>query len=354
MLSRRNLLCATAMAPLLTACATDLGRFGDVPLAALAAQRGVPAASYVVLKAGRAGAQERVSCCPVPDELGADSVFQAASLTKPVVAFATLQLSKGGQLDLNAPVSRYLPGGYAHRQNPFARSAAPRFDHVPPATLSRIPVACLLNHSSGLPNWTDGPLSPAFEPGQRWGYSGEGYVLLQAVLSAVAGQSFDALMDSLVFGPLHMRDSRMRMTNDIRNRVVDGHSWLSGKVRFDMLEANAAASLHTTAADYARLMAALVSDESLLSLSLTNRVLVDAGLGLFWGSGWGIEQADGGPYLWQWGNNPGFRAFAMVSTTSGDGFVMLTNSEKGMALAAPLARMAVPADHGVFRFPMLG
>ena len=80
----------------------------------------------------------------------------------------------------------------------------------------------------------------------------------------------------------------------------------------------------------------------------------DEKLGLSWGNGWGIEAAAGGPYLWQWGNNPGFRAFAMVSVVSGNGFVLLTNSERGMPLAVPLARATVPADHGVFRFHMLG
>lgn len=350
MLSRRDLLCAT-MAPLLTACATDLGRFSDISVADLARQRGVPAASYVFLKAGMAGTAEHVSCCASD---GADAVFQAASLTKPVVAFAALQLVESGRLDLSAPVSRYLPDGYAHRQNPFSSSAEARFDHVPSATLSRVPVSSLLNHSSGFPNWTTGPLEPMSEPGQCWRYSGEGYVLLQAVLAAAGGQAFEALMNNTVFGPLHMTDSRMRLTQDIRPRVVNGHSWPSGRTRFDLLEPNAAASLYTTATDYARLMVALVSNDRLLARTLASPISVDSGLGLSWGAGWGIEQAAGGPYLWQWGNNPGFRAFAMVSATSRDGFVVLTNSDKGMALAAPLARAAVPGEHGVFRFSMLG
>ena len=72
-----------------------------------------------------------------------------------------------------------------------------------------------------------------------------------------------------------------------------------------------------------------------------------------WGYGWGIETAAGGPYLWHWGNNPGFRACAMASVSSGNGYVLFTNSERGMPLAAPLARATVPADHGVFRFHML-
>lgn len=165
-----------------------------------------------------------VSGCSSAPTVHADAVFQAASLTKPVIAFVALKLVKEGKLDLSAPVSRYLPDGYAHRQNPFGGASATNVELVPASTLARIPVATLLNPE----------------------------------------------------------------------------------------------------------------------------------LGLAWGYGWGIETAAGGPYLWQWGNNPGYRAFTMVSASSGNGYVLLTNSEDGMPLAASLARSTIPAEHGVFRFHMLG
>ena len=353
-ISRRDLLLAGASAPLLSACATDLSRYSDEPLPALATQLGVCAASYVTLNAGRPGAPVLLSGCSLASALPSDPLFQAASLTKPVIAFAALKLVRDGRLDLAAPVSHHLPGGYAHRQKPFNGPNDNPIDRVPASTLVRIPVGTLLNHSSGLPNWTRGALSPGFEPGTRWQYSGEGYVLLQAVLSAVTGRDIETFVKETVFQPLGMRHSRLRFTEDIRERVLDGGSSFGGRVRFDILEPNAAASLYTTADDYAKLMAALLADAPLRSLTVARPMAVDPALGLSWGSGWGIETAAGGPYLWQWGNNPGFRAFAMVSLTSGDGFVLLTNSERGMPLAAPLAQATVPADHGVFRFHMLG
>lgn len=353
-LSRRELLLAGACAPFLTACATDLARYSGEPLLALAIRLGVCAASHVTLNAGRPGAPVWVSGCASASPWPSDPVFQAASLTKPVIAFAALKLVREGRLDLRAPVSRYLPEGYAHRQKPFNGPADNPIDRVPASTLARIPVGTLLNHSAGLPNWTRGALSPGFEPGTRWQYSGEGYVLLQAVISAVAGQDIESFMSRTVFEPLGMRSTRLRLTDDIRERVLDGTSSLGGRVRFDITEPNAAASLYTTAEDYAKFMAAWLADAPLLSLALARPMPVDPALGLAWGQGWGIETAEGGPYLWQWGNNPGFRAFAMVSAASGSGFVLLTNSERGMPLAAPLARATVPAEHGVFRFHMLG
>lgn len=113
----------------------------------------------------------------------------------------------------------------------------------------------------------------------------------------------------------------------------------------------AAASLYTTAADDARFMSALLADDRLLSMTLARPVQVDRVLGLRWGLGWGIERSPGGPGIWQWGNNPGFRAFAMAHVSSRDGLVILTNSDRGMPLAASLARTVLPTEHHAFRFP---
>ncbi|WP_158291791.1 serine hydrolase [Lampropedia puyangensis] len=116
--------------------------------------------------------------CRAAQPLVWEGIVQAASLTKPAIAFALLELACTGLIDLQAPISDYLPQGYEHRQNPFAAVAERKTDKMPVQTLSRISVDQLLNHSSGLPNWSDGILALAFEPGTRWQYSGEGYVLL--------------------------------------------------------------------------------------------------------------------------------------------------------------------------------
>ncbi len=353
-ISRRKFLVAGAIAPFLSSCATNLSKFGEEPIADLAARLGVSAATYVTLDAGKPNTAMVVSNGSSVRHVPADGIFQAASLTKPVIAFVTLTLVRDGKLDLSAPVSRYLPDGYAHRQNPFGCGNAPKVDLVKASTLARIPVATLLNHSSGLPNWTRGALSPEFVPGERWQYSGEGYVLLQAVISAVTGQDIESYVSKYVFEPLGMMHSRLRLTEDIREQIVNGTSWFGWGRQFDFSEPNAAASLYTTAEDYAKLISALLADTTLLSLTLANPVSTEPELGLAWGYGWGIETAAGGPYLWHWGNNPGFRAFTMVSASSKNGYVLFTNSERGMPLAASLARSTIPAEHGVFRFHMLG
>lgn len=347
-LTRRHLLLAGAAAsPLLVSCAANLSRYQGQPVADVAARLGVCAAAFATLRAGQVLPTEVVGSCGAAP----DAVFQAASLTKPVVAYGALRLVQAGQLDLQAPVSRYLPKGYVHYQHVLRRAPGDARDTVPASTLARIPVASLLNHTSGLPNWTSGALAPGFDPGQRWRYSGEGYVLLQTVMEAITGVPIAPWMEAQVFAPLGMRDSSLVWKSAYDNRAVPAHG-TTGGVRWVLPVA--AASLYTTAGDYARLLAAFVADEQLLALALSAPVAADKALGLEWGYGWGIERTQAGPLLWQWGNNPGFRNFAMVSPTTRDGFVLLTNSDRGMALAAPLAQRVLPGEHPVFQSPLLG
>lgn len=122
-------------------------------------------------------------------------------------------------------------------------------------------------------------------------------MLLQAVLEAVTGQDLAAWLQADVFQPLGLRDSSLVWREDMASRAV------------------AAASLYTTASDYAAFMAALWADRQALDLTVSRPVIADPGRGLAWGYGWGLAPGRLGPCLWQWGNNPGFRSFAMLSVS---------------------------------------
>lgn len=353
-ITRRRLLTTGAALPLLASCASDLSRYRGDALPNLASARGVCAVAYATVKAGEAQPPVYVSGCSNATKTQADAVFQAASLTKPVVAFAALQLAIQGRLDLDAPVSRYLPAGYVHYHHVLRQGHGDPHDVVSADTLARIPVAALLNHTCGLPNWSNSRLTPAFEPGQQWSYSGEGYGLLQAVMQAVVGMPIARFMSEQVFKPLGMHDSSLVWQDAYTGRIVNayaaaGTSQVPPRFRYPI----AAASLYSTAQDYSRFLCALMADKPLLALTLSKPVTVSAALGLDWGYGWGIEHAANGINLWQWGNNPGFRNFAMFSPSSGDGFVIFTNSERGMPLAVPLAHWVLPSDHNAFRFGMV-
>lgn len=278
---------------------------------------------------------------------GTPAVFQAASLSKPVVATLALRLALRGILDLDRPVSELLPGGYAHRQNLFALRAPPVVDTVPGELLRKITPRQLLSHTAGLPPWADrGPLRLAAEPGARWQYSGEGYVLLQHVLQALTGQALDELASEALFEPLGLRHTAFKLTDALEPWLVPGRN-AAGQVRqLRFPHEIASSSLYTSAPDYARFIQATLDDGRLLELIAQSPVPVPGARGVHWGLGWGIEQPEPDRrYLWHWGNNPGFRALAMAEPSSKDAVVALTASEAGMPDAKAALRQVFPGAH---------
>jgi CubicO group peptidase (beta-lactamase class C family) len=281
-----------------------------------------------------------------------ESVFEAASLSKPVFAYAVLTLVRQGKMDLDAPILSYLPHGYQHRY--FAHLAKSPVDQVSDAKLAAVTVRMALNHTSGLPNWSNGPLTFQGIPGESWQYSGEGYVLLQRAVEAVTGEDLAAFMQRQVFGPLGMSHSAYTRQAALAPYIVSGSNFYGDPQRpISFREPVAAFSLYTSAGDYGRFLVALLKDESALREIVATPVPASPKLDLDWGLGWGLERNRDEVFLWHWGNNNGYRAFVMASPKTGDGFVLFTNSDKGLALAEPLGEEILPGPHRVYRFHLL-
>ncbi len=306
---------------------------------------GVSNAAVAVLRQRELRAVEQI---PAAQE----SVFEAASLSKPVFAYAVLKLVQEGRMELDAPILKYLPQGYAHRF--FAHRPNSPVDQVSDPRLSEVTVRMALNHTSGLPNWANGPLVFKGNPGATWQYSGEGFVMLQRAVETVTGENLAEYMKRTVFTPLGMTHSAFTRPKELETLIAPGSDFYGTTlkpVRFR--EPVAAFSLYTSAADYGRFLAALLKDERSLRQIVESPVPVNSKLDLSWGLGWGIERSQGDVILWHWGNNPGYRAFVMASPSSGDAFVLFTNSEKGLALAKPLGDDVLPGAHPVYRFHLL-
>ncbi|MDQ1923533.1 serine hydrolase domain-containing protein [Massilia pseudoviolaceinigra] len=321
-------------------------------LKVLAERHHVCAVAVAVIKNRQLDSFDSATGCMPASTLNADSVFQAASLSKPVFAYAVLKLVEQGKLALDVPVVKYLPQGYRH---PFDPSKAEPSALVTDPRLQAITVRMVLNHTSGLPNWASGPLNVDSTPGTKWNYSGEGYVLLQRAVEAVTNQPLDQFMTSQVFKPLDMNDSDYVWNERIAKNLLPGTK-ANGTPRatMDLKNPNAAFSLHTSAADYGKFLVKVLNDDDVMKQITASPVTVDPSLGLSWGLSWGIEHGPDDAYIWQWGNNTGYRAFAIASVRTGDGFVMLTNSENGLELAQPLTQKILPGEHKLFQSSILG
>ncbi|UWX03994.1 beta-lactamase family protein [Pseudoxanthomonas sp. NC8] len=143
------------------------------------------------------------------------TLFEVASLSKPVFAYAVLQLVDRGQLVLDAPLVDYLRPEY------LDDGAAAR------ACLDAITVRDVLRHSTGLPDWRKDParerLAPAVAPGTRIDYSGEAFLWLQRVVETITGESLDQTMRRLLFVPAGMGDSSYAWSPELAARSVYGH-----------------------------------------------------------------------------------------------------------------------------------
>jgi CubicO group peptidase (beta-lactamase class C family) len=346
-----RLLLVAAMAALPAGCATHERAdaiSGDLQTSvkALAHKHRVCNVTIAVIKNRKLDTIVSGTGCVAAVAAHADSVYQAASLSKPLFAYGVMQLVAQGKLALDAPVLSYLPQGYRHQFNSLQHGPS---EFVSDQRMQAITVRMVLNHTSGLPNWASGPLYFEAPPGKQFNYSGEGYVLLQRAVEAVTGQTLDEFMAAQVFKPLDMQNSDFKWTERIGAQLSPG-SKANGAPRAAMLMTDpvAAFSLYTTAADYGKFLVAVLNDAPALKRLTTAPVTVDADLGLSWGLGWGMERHRDDAFIWHWGNNTGYRAFVLASVRSGEGFVMLTNSENGLALAPPLAQKILPGEHKLY------
>jgi hypothetical protein len=102
---------------------------------------------------------------------------------------------------------------------------------------------------------------------------------------------------------------------------------------------NGAASLVTSAEDYARFLAGAIGNPELGKQQVT----INEFLG--WGMGWAIERASGHTYLWQWGDNPGFKNFVLAEPSTGGAVFVFTNGDAGARVYDRVLTHATGHDH---------
>ncbi len=300
----------------------------EAMVAGLMDARGVPGA--VVGAVDAAGVARVVSMGSRGDGRGPvddDTVFAAASLSKPVFASGVMSLVDAGVLDLDRPLTDY-------GAEPFLAA-----DERAASITARM----VLSHTTGFPNWReDEPLFLRWSPGTRWGYSGEGYAYLQLVVEHLTGVGLDRYLADAVLGPLGMDDSSFDWRDEYEARVAVGHDHDGNPQPQQRARGRKAAAggLYTTGPDYLRfLVHSLAHDHR----RFEPQTWIDDELA--WGLGWGIEDTQGGRAIWQWGNNPGYKNFVIGRPADGQGVVVLTNSDHGALVYRDAVRRLFPGPH---------
>jgi CubicO group peptidase (beta-lactamase class C family) len=282
-------------------------------------------------------------------EAVADStVFEAASLSKPVFAYAVMKLVDSGKFDLDKPLNQYLPGDY---------------DCGPDPRLAQITARRVLSHTTGFPNWRgDSTLKIFFTPGEKFSYSGEGFVYLSKVIEHVTGEQFNDFMKRTVFEPLGMTSSSYVWQPAYDTLKTSRHNTLgqpSGQNK--PARANAAASLHTTAQDYGRFIAAILKGNGLkketLKQMLTPQIKVDEGGSnttgrpanklsptVSWGLGWGLQTTTDGLSFWHWGDNGDSKAYVVAFEQQKLGIVVFANGANGLSFMPELVNDAIGGE----------
>lgn len=200
------------------------------------------------------------------DPLTADTVMYGASFTKAAFAYMVMQLVDEGVVDLDSSIARYLPKPLPDYpdEDKYAAWSALKGDERWRKLTPRI----LLSHASGFHNFAfledDGKLRFHFEPGARYGYSGDGYILLQFVLEKGLGLDVGQEMQRRVFDRFGMSNTSMVWRPDFASNLADGwNAKGEAKPHDERSRVRAAGSMDTTVADMARLAAAYLDGEGL-------------------------------------------------------------------------------------------
>lgn len=316
---------------------------------------GVPGVSIAVINDGQIEWAEGYGVKRIG---GADSVvpgtlFQAASISKPVAATAALQLVEEGLLDLDAAINSHLTS-WQIPENDFT-------DELP------VTLRGILTHSAGLtihgfPGYGPGEAVPTTVgvldgagntdpvvvdtfPGSLFRYSGGGYTIAEVAMEDVTGDDFAAVMDRLVLDPFGMRAStyeqplpeRLADVAAVAHRgdgtTVDG--------RWHTYPEQAAAGLWTTPSDLARyalgIRTAYLGEPGAILDQATAREMLEEHMG-GWGIGLSVAGEGDGFRFSHGGANAGYRAYFVLYPATGDGVAVMTNSDSGNPLYMEVIR----------------
>jgi CubicO group peptidase (beta-lactamase class C family) len=325
----------------------DRMRFYKTPGVSIAVIRGgkvVLAKGYGVLEAGGTA------------RVDPDTLFQAASISKPVTAMAALHMSQFGNFTLEEDVNGKLkswkvPGASPVTVRELLSHTAGMTVHGFPGYAAGAPVPTLVQVLDGEKPANTAPIRVDTEPGTKYRYSGGGYTVVQQLMIDRFGQPFPTVMQMTVLGPLGMKRSTYEQPlpgalapNAARAHRSDG-KLVAGQ--WHTYPEMAAAGLWTTPSDLSRFAievwnAARGQSNKVLEKASAVQMLTvqkdEYGLGLgIQGEGPTLRFSHGGA-------NEGYRCYFVMHRESGNGVVIMANSDNGGSLNSEILRAIATAE----------
>lgn len=311
-----------------------------------------------------------------PTENNADALFHMASLTKPFVATAIMQLVEQGELSLDDPVVKHLP---------YFRMASGPYE--------RITIRQMLSHVSGMPDESDYQWeSPAFDDGaleryvrslagremiadpeQKRVYSNVAFEVLGDVIAKVSGKTFEAYVADNILKPARMESSTLLNTEARARQLATPHvvNDRLAVVASDVFPYNRmhapSSTLYSSASDMARWLRLQLNEGTLDGTTILQpSSLQEMRHGHFAaarnkvGLGWMLGEDEGEPIVFHEGRDTGFASFMIVYPRSGIGIALMGNTDdlpvnrlvaaaRRFALGEPIAPFIEPVTQPMLK-----
>ncbi len=254
-----------------------------------------------------------------------NTIFNVASLTKPVTAIVALKLVSLGKWNLDEPIYKYWT------DPEIANDSRNK----------KLTTRVILSHQTGFPNWRwmndNKKLNFQFDPGTRYQYSGEGMEYLRKALEKKFNKSLQQLASELIFQPAKMTDTRYIWDKNVDTTRLavgydkDGNEYKAVKNNTP----NAADDLMTTVEDYGRFLVSVLNGEG-LSKTVFEELATDqvaSTKGKHFGLGFEIyDLGNGERVLSHGGADNGVQTIFFICPKTKNGLLIFTNSDTGVTL----------------------
>lgn len=297
--------------------------------------------------------------------LDRSTVLYGASFSKAVFAFLTLKLVEEGVLNLDKPLFQYLDKPLPEYEEYADLAGDERW--------RLITARMCLSHTTGFQNLRfidarkgvfdpNGKLAIYFQPGTKYGYSGEGLKLLQLVIENVTGKDLESIAVERVFKPIGMNRSSYVWQPTFEDNLAYPHTadeeTLGKKKR---KKAGGLGSLETTISDYSKFVEYVMQDKGpgkqMRRAMISPQIQINSkyqfptisdetttenqDINLSYGLGWGLLKTKYGRAFFKEGHDDGWQNYNINFKDKGISIIIMTNSDNGESIFKELLEKVI-------------